>query len=141
MKKIVNGIEIKMTEEEIIELENSRIICLDQAKMNKKDLNASARYKHETNGIYYNEYFLLTEREDINILNSAMEKIRRGFVESIEWKCGNRLYLMLTGLNIDEIEILILMHIQGSFAKEKYYNDLICACTTIEELNNIELVY
>ena len=54
-----------------------------------------------------------------------MEKIRRGLVEAIEWKCGDGSYLVLDSSNISEIELIVLNHIQGSFAKEKYYNDLV----------------
>lgn len=97
------------------------IISLEQ----KKALNASARYAKEISGVDYNGHLILTEREDINILHSAMEKIRRGLINEIEWKCGDGSYLVLNSSNIDEIEILVLTHIQGSFAKEKYYNDLI----------------
>lgn len=125
MKKIVNGIEVEMTPAEIEEFEAGRIKTPEQIKAEKKELNAAARYIKEISGIDYNGHFILTEREDINILNSAMEKIRRGLVESIEWKCGDGSYLVLNSSNIAEIELLVLSHIQGSFAKEKYYNDLI----------------
>lgn len=125
MKKIVNGIESEMTLEEIAEFENSRIKTADQIKEEKKAANSAARYAKETSGVDYNGHLILTGREDINILNSAMEKIRRGLVAEIEWKCGDGSYLTLTVNNISEIEFLILTHIQGSFAKEKYYNALI----------------
>lgn len=101
------------------------IITEDEIKKQKKQANASARYAKEISGVNYNGHLILTEREDINIINSAMEKIRRGLVEAIEWKCGDGSYLVLDSSNISEIEILVLTHIQGSFSKEKYYNDLI----------------
>lgn len=116
-------------------------ITLDELKAAKKTENASKRYAKETSGVYYNEYFLLTERGDVNIMNATMEKIRRGLVETIEWKCGNGLYFTLTLSNIDEIELLILTHIQTSFATEKVYNEAIEAATTSEELKAIELIY
>lgn len=101
------------------------IIPEEEIKRQKKVANSAARYAKETSGVDYEGHLILTEREDINIFNSAMEKIRRGLVEAIEWKCGDGSYLTLTTDNISDIEILILTHIQGSFAKEKYYNDLI----------------
>lgn len=116
-------------------------ITLDELKAAKKTENASKRYAKETSGVYYNEYFLLTEREDVNIMNATMEKIRRGLVDSIEWKCGNGIYLSLNNSNISEIELLILTHIQTSFGVEKVYNEAIEAATTSEELNAIDLIY
>ena len=141
MKKIVNGIEVEMTAEEIADLEAGRTKTLEQLKTEKKAENAAKRYAKETSGVYYNEYFLLTEREDVNIMNATMEKIRRGLVESIEWKCGNGLYLTLTDSNIGEIELLVLTHIQTSFGTVKYYNALIDASATKEELDAINIQY
>lgn len=116
-------------------------ITLDELKAAKKTENASKRYAKETSGVYYNEYFLLTEREDVNIMNATMEKIRRGLVETINWKCGNGLYLTVTALNISEIELLILTHIQTSFATEKYFNEQIDVTTTKEQLEAINIQY
>lgn len=114
---------------------------LDELKADKKAENASKRYAKEISGVYYNEYFLLTEREDVNIMNATMEKIRRSLVENIDWKCGNGLYLTLTGSNINEIELLILTHIQTSFGTEKYYNELIYTATTKDQLDAINIQY
>lgn len=101
------------------------IVPEDEIKKRKKQSNAAARYAKEISGVDYNGHLILTDREDINILNSAMEKIRRGLVDDIDWKCGDGSYLVLNSSNIAEIELIVLTHIQGSFAKEKYYNDLI----------------
>lgn len=114
---------------------------LDKLKADKKAENASKRYIKETSGVYYNEYFLLTEREDVNIMNATMEKIRRGLVPSISWKCGDGSYIDLTIDNILNIELAILTHIQTSFATEKAYNEAIEESTTTEELNAIDLIY
>ena len=141
MNKIVNGIIIEMTAKEIAEFNLSREIPFETLKEQKKAENAAKRYIKETNGLYYNEYFLLTKREDVNIMNATMEKIRRGLVDSIEWKCGNGIYLSLNNSNISEIELLILTHIQTSFGVEKVYNEAIEAATTSEELNAIDLIY
>ena len=108
------------------------IIPDDEIKKQKKAVNASARYAKEISGVNYNGHLILTEREDVNILNSAMEKIRRGLVVSIEWKCGDGSYLVLDSSNIEEIEIMVLAHIQTSFANERYYNDLIDKGVDIE---------
>lgn len=141
MIKIINGIEVEMNPAEIEELEAGRIVTLDQQKISKKKINASIRYDHETSGIYYNGHLILTAREDINNLNATMEKIRRGLIPSISWKCGDGSYIDLTTDNILDIEIAILTHIQSCFATEKVYNDAIDIASTIEDLNNIELIY
>lgn len=114
---------------------------INELKELKKQENALKRYIKETSGVYYNEYFLLTEREDVNIMNATMEKIRRGLVDSIEWKCGNSLYLSLNNSNIGEIELLILTHIQTSFGTEKYYNELIDTAITKDQLDAINIQY
>ena len=114
---------------------------LEQLKAEKKAENASKRYAKETSGIIYDGHLILTERESINIMNATMEKIRRGLVSSISWKCGDGSYIDLTNDNILNIEISILTHIQTSFAAEKAYNEAIDNATTIEELNAIDLIY
>lgn len=117
------------------------IISLEQLKTEKKAENAAKRYAKEISGVVYNGHLFLTEREDVNIMNATMEKIRRGLVSGISWKCGDGSYIDLTVDNILNIEIAILTHIQTSFATEKAYNEAIEASTTIEELNAIDLIY
>lgn len=114
---------------------------INQLKIEKKAENAAKRYAKEISGIYYDSHLILTDREDINILNSAMEKIRRGLVPNISWKCGDGSYIDLTADNILDIEIAVLTHVQTLFATEKDYNDAIEAATTIEDLNAIDLIY
>lgn len=141
MKKIVNGVIIEMTAEEIEEIDAWRNIPLETLKEQKKSENAAKRYEKETSGVEYNGHLISTDREDWKTMDSNMEKIRRGLVTEIEWKCGDGSYLTLMADNISEIEILILTHIQGSFAKEKYFNGLIDNATTKEQLDSINIKY
>ena len=80
---------------------------------------AAQRYATETGGVMFGEYQILTDRESQQILDSALEKVRRGLVESIVWKCGNGKWLTIDEANAAQIEGLVLMHVQGAFAWEK----------------------
>lgn len=80
---------------------------------------AEQRYATETGGVMFGEYQILTDRESQQILDSAIEKIRRGLVPSISWKCGNGKWLTLDADNIVAVEVAVLSHVQGSFAWEK----------------------
>ena len=83
----------------------------------KKTISAE-RYRIETSGVEYNGITILTDRESQQILDSAIEKIRRGLVPSLTWKCANG-WMVIDNTNIAEIEILVLSHVQGAFAWEK----------------------
>jgi hypothetical protein len=89
-----------------------------QMLQEQKDAIAAQRYAMETAGIEYQGMTILTDRESVQILDSTCEKIRRGLVASIDWKCKDG-YLTLTEENIDALEIAILTHVQTAFAWEK----------------------
>ena len=141
MKKIVNGIEVEMPPEEISEMEAWRTPTFDQLKESRKAESAQKRYEKETAGVTVNGRLFLTAREDVRILESAMDKIRRGLVSEVSWKCGDGVFIQLRADNIDNIETAMLVHIQTAFVKEAEYIIAIEACTTIEELAAIELIY
>ena len=90
----------------------------EQEIVGKKARIAAQRYVMETSGVQYNGRTILTDRESVQILDSAVEKIRRGIVPSTEWKCPDG-YLTLTSANIDALELLVLSHVQAAFAWEK----------------------
>ena len=141
MKKIVNGVETDMTPEEIAEIEAWRTPTLEQIKEAKKIESAAARYAAETSGVIVNGRLFLTTREDVRILESAMDKIRRGLVEGVVWKCGDGKFIKLSANNIDNIEAAILTHIQGCFDKEALIAEAIEACSSQEELSAIVITY
>ncbi len=89
-----------------------------EAIAKQKDAIAAQRYAMETAGIEYQGMTILTDRESVQILDSTCEKIRRGLVPSVDWKCVDG-YLTLTSSNIDALEIAILTHVQTAFAWEK----------------------
>jgi hypothetical protein len=91
---------------------------IDQTKEKKKVEISAQRYTMETSGIQYNGVTISTDRESAQILDSVIEKIRRGVVPSIEWKCPEG-YITLTAANIDAIELAVLTHIQSAFSWEK----------------------
>ena len=141
MKKIVNGVEIDMTPEEIAEIEAWRTPTLDQLKEAKKAESARLRYAAETSGVTANGRLFLTTREDVRILESAIDKIRRGLVEEVAWKCGDGKFIRLGANNIDNIEAAILTHIQGCFDKEARITETIEACSSQEELSAVVITY
>ena len=130
-----------MTLEEITEFEAGRSLTLDQLKEAKKAESAAARYAAETSGATVNGRLFLTTREDVRILESAMDKIRRGLVEEVAWKCGDGKFIRLGANNIDSIEAAILTHIQGCFDKEALIAEAIEACSSHEELSGVAITY
>lgn len=84
----------------------------------QKKAISSERYRIETSGVDYNGMTILTDRESQQILDSAIEKIRRGLVPALNWKCANG-WMIIDESNIAEIEILVLSHVQSAFAWEK----------------------
>lgn len=90
---------------------------------------ASIRYAHETQGVNYTEdevvYLISTDRDSVQILDSYAEKLRRGVITEVEWKCGSDLWLTINTTNIDAIELVVLTHIQTCFANEKTLQEAI----------------
>jgi hypothetical protein len=86
----------------------------------QKDAIAAQRYAIETGGVVepVSGKTILTDRESQQILDSTIEKIRRGLVPSIRWKCKDG-WLTLNVNNINDIEILCLTHVQTAFAWEE----------------------
>jgi hypothetical protein len=113
--KLVNNIPVERqewaAEQAAIEAEKAREAAIAAI--------SAQRYSIETGGVMFGEYQLLTDRESQQILDSAIEKVRRGLVESIVWKCGNGKWLTIDDTNADVIEGLVLQHVQSAFAWEK----------------------
>lgn len=82
-------------------------------------LIADQRFKVETGGVMFGEYEILTDRESQQMLDTAIEKIRRGLIASVEWKCGNRKWLTIDEKNMNDIELLVINHVQSAFSWEK----------------------
>jgi hypothetical protein len=83
----------------------------------KKDI-ARQRWEMETSGVEHDGMIFPTDRESVQILDSTMEKIRRGLIPFTDWKCKNGWY-QLNSQNIDALEVKILTHIQNAFQWEK----------------------
>ena len=130
-----------MTPEEIAEIEAWRTPTLEQIKEAKKIESAAARYAAETSGVTVNGRLFLTTREDVRILESAMDKIRRGLVEEVVWKCGDGKFINLGANNIDNIAAGIVEQIQGCFDNEDLIAETIEACSSQEELSAIAINY
>lgn len=113
--KLVNNIPVEREEWEA----DQAAIEAERAKEAAIAAIAAQRYAIETGGVMFGEYQILTDRESQQILDSAIEKIRRGLVESIVWKCGNGKWLTIDATNAAQIEGLVLQHVQGAFAWEK----------------------
>ena len=94
----------------------------DREKAVRKEQLAAERYEREIAGIDYNGMIIKTDRESQQILDSLAEKIRRGLVAQINWKCANG-WMVLDSTNIDEIEAIVLGHVQAAFAWEKQQTD------------------
>ena len=90
------------------------------AKQREEAINkiASDRYAMEIGGVTIGGMVFLTDRESVQILDSTAEKIRRGFIQSVVWKCANG-WTVLNKSNIDAIEIAVLTHVQTAFMWEK----------------------
>lgn len=96
------------------------IVTLDTSKKKakKKADIARQRWEKETSGVEHDGMIFPTDRESCQILDSAMEKIRRGLIPVIDWKCANGWY-QLNAENIDALEVKVLTHVQSAFMWEK----------------------
>ena len=99
--------------------EEAARLAAEEAKTRKSAI-AAQRFSMETSGVVepVSGFTILTDRESQQILDSTIEKIRRGLVPSIRWKCKDG-WLTLDENNITAIEILVLAHVQGAFAWEE----------------------
>lgn len=79
---------------------------------------ASQRFDMETSGVEWNGYIIRTDRESAQILDSLIEKIRRGLIPAVMWKCVVG-WIELNPSNVDEIETMVLTHVQAAFNWEK----------------------
>jgi len=102
---------------EPFDLRTAADIAADEINAQKAAI-AAQRYAMETGGITYQGMLFPTDRESVQILDSTCEKIRRGLIAEVPWKCTNG-YIILHAGNITDIEIAILTHVQTAFAWEK----------------------
>jgi hypothetical protein len=109
---VVDGVLAPLSEEELVKL--------DIAK-EKADAIANVpvlRFEAETRNLEYDGMFFYYKREDRTLLESAMEKIRRGVVGALRWKCANG-YYELNADNIVGLEIAGLTQVQAAFIWEE----------------------
>lgn len=92
----------------------------EEALEKAKAAIAAQRYAVEVGGVVdpVSGMTIPTDRESQQILDSTLEKIRRGLIPAVQWKCADG-WLTLDASNIDAIELLVLTHVQTAFAWEK----------------------
>jgi len=113
---------------------------LSAAKAAKIAQIASDRYAVQIAGVEYTEdgatYRLKTGINDILLLDSYLEKLRRGIMTSVRWKCHDDVWVTIDLNNMNTIEALVLTHVQTAYAAEEAAQEAIASLTTVEEVNN-----
>jgi hypothetical protein len=103
---------------------NHTWVCADIEYLNneKRKTFAAQRFEMETSGVAYGDHIILTDRESCQILDSTIEKIRRGLIPSVDWKCRTG-WITIDSSNMDAVELTVLAHVQTAFAWEKSMSD------------------
>ena len=144
-QKIVLG-DILYNEEEdcynqsynIVELEDSvKQEKFNQLKSAKFQEIALMRYKEETNGVYFNNTLIKTDRDSQSTINNAVTAVLRNPDIVIKWKSDTNVWVELKKEDILAIADIVINHVQSCFNKEKELSDKIDEAITAEEILNI----
>lgn len=100
---------------------------------------AQLRYEQETSGITFSNYKIATDRESVFILNSALNSVKNGYTESIEWKSESGEFVSLGLVELDAIANQVFNHIQNCFKNENILKQQILASTDIESINEFDI--
>jgi len=123
-------------------------VSLEEMKSIKKAEIANSRWVAETGGINVNGVHVPTDRESQALITgaafSAVVKLMKASLpedmwlmldqipSSVNWKASE--WMNLPNEQIIQIGMLVRMHVQGVFDREKAISDLITAATTVDDI-------
>ena len=145
-QKIVLG-DILYNEEEdcynqsynIVELEDSvKQEKFNQLKSAKFQEIALMRYKEETNGVYFNNTLIKTDRDSQATLNGALSAVTLDPDAIIKWKSNDNEWIELNAEQIKELSKIVYKHVQSLFNKEYELSNLIKNASSVSEIKSIE---
>lgn len=113
---------------------------VDAVKNNLKAVAAGERWRKETSGVKVNingtEYSFGSDKETRSVLQHALATD----TDQFNWKFGTDNWVTLSKNDITTIISTILTHVQECFDWEYSKINEINSCTTLEELDAIEIV-
>ena len=112
---------------------------LDRHKQIKKQEVTNLRWIQETGGITLpNGVQILTGIDDQNRIASAIQGMQQAGLNEVDFKAASG-WVKLTLEELQQIASLIVVHVQACFTQERAYHEAIDVCTSLEELNAIDL--
>lgn len=113
---------------------------LDQVKIELKNIVAAKRYEKEVGGVDVGGIIVKTDPESQAKLTGAWARVQQKQNVLIDWK-GSNGWVKLNKNAIEGLADAIGEHVQLCFSTEKEKCDTIDACTTLEELDAVNLEF
>ena len=141
--KNVNGIKIEITSEELLELgQDSDDTILERAKNDHINLVELARKEYQYSNIIVNNNEFVASEIAQNKLFNYLSTIDWGSVTSINWRLADGItFVKMSKSEINELTNSIVNREISAYQQESSYLSQIEACTTIEEVQAINIVF
>ena len=116
-------------------------MLLNKAKAAKLAELASNRYNKEIGGLLVGEVTVSTDRESQAMLHAACTRAEKGTITTpIKWK-GASGWATIQPADIIAVADAVTLFVEGLFEQEYNKAVLIEACTTIEEVNAVDVSF
>lgn len=116
-----------------------RVETLDSAKEEKKAAIAFWRYQREIAGVTVGSSLFPTDRRSQARVASAYTSLKDGLLASVDWKTESGQFVTLGLAEVTAVASAVAQHVQDCFTIEKQLYLNVEACTSIEEVNTLNL--
>lgn len=124
---------------EVTPLSNNEIITkLAEFKATLKNEVTGKRYDIEVGGVTIGGTVIKTDRESQSTVNGALNFLQINQAAVIDWKGANG-WTTINYYQIMYIANIVGAHVQACFSREKVLHGIIDACTTLAELDAIDI--
>jgi hypothetical protein len=114
---------------------------IDALKNELKANVANARWEKETAGFDLgNGTIIRTDAESQAKISGAYNFMQLKNNAEIDWKGANG-WMKLKKADIEAVATAVAEYVQACFSKEKQLNDVIDACTTLQELDELDITF
>ena len=118
--------------------EEEMLAKLAEFKASLKNEVTSKRYDTEVGGITIGGAIIKTDRESQSTVNGALSFLQINQSAVIDWKGANG-WTTINYYQIMYIANAVGLHVQACFSREKVLHGIIDACTTLAELDAIDI--
>lgn len=99
---------------------------------------ADVRYGHETAGIVVNGSMFKTDRESRALINDAYKSAMADATTTVPWKTVSG-FVTLDAEKIITARNAMFAYVQGCFAREQHFTELVDAAETVADLTGIDI--